>query len=59
MALRRYTRQIEASIEKLREIRSTSEALTEAEKLDLDSQIATLETETLQLQRAERRLFRF
>ncbi len=59
MALRRYTRQIEDSVERLREIRSTSTILSEAEKLNLDSQIATLETETIQLQRAERRIFSF
>ena len=59
MALRRYTRQIEIAVERLREIRYTSTTLSETEKLNLDSQIATLETETLQLQRSERRFFGF
>jgi tetratricopeptide (TPR) repeat protein len=59
MAVRRYTRQVELSVERLREIRNTSTSLSEAEKLNLDSQIATLETEAIQMQRSERRLFGF
>jgi hypothetical protein len=59
IALRRYTRQIEISVERLQYIRDTSSSLTEADKLNLDSQIATLETEAIQLERSERRLFGF
>jgi len=59
MAMRRYTRQIEIAVERLREIRVSSETLSETEKLELDSQIATLETEAIQLQRSERRIFGF
>ncbi len=59
MALRRYTRQIEISVERLQYIRDTSSSLTEEDKLTLDSQIATLETEAIQLERSERRLFGF
>lgn len=59
MALRRYTGQIEVAVERLREIRYSSTSLSEADKLNLDSQIAALETETMQLQRSERRLFSF
>jgi hypothetical protein len=59
MELRRYSRQIETSIERLREIRLTSSSLSEAEKQNLDMQIAELETESIQLSRSERSLFRF
>ena len=57
--LRRYTRQIGISIERLREIRLSSESLSEAEKQSLDMQIAELETESYQLSRAGNGLFRF
>ncbi|MFT4863299.1 MAG: tetratricopeptide (TPR) repeat protein [Pseudohongiellaceae bacterium] len=59
MELRRYTREIDLSVERLREIRYSSTSLSEADKLELDSQIATLETESIQLQRSERRIFGF
>jgi tetratricopeptide (TPR) repeat protein len=59
MQLRRYTRQIETSIERLREIRLTSSSLSEAERQSLDMQIAELETESIQLSRSERSFFRF
>ena len=57
--LRRYTRQIGVSIERLREIRFNSESLSEAEKQSLDMQIAELETESYQLGRAGNGFFRF
>lgn len=57
--LRRYTRQIGISIERLREIRFSSESLSEAEKQSLDMQIAELETESYQLSRAGNGFFRF
>jgi hypothetical protein len=57
--LRRYTRQIGVSIERLREIRFSSESLSEAEKQSLDMQIAELETESYQLSRAGNGFFRF
>jgi tetratricopeptide (TPR) repeat protein len=59
MALRRYTRQIDVSVERLREIRYASTSLSDADKLNLDSQIATLETEAIQLRQSERRFFGF
>ncbi|MFT4886641.1 MAG: hypothetical protein ACI8V0_000863 [Pseudohongiellaceae bacterium] len=59
MELRRYSRQIETSIERLREIRLTSSSLSEAEKQSLDMQIAELETESIQLSRSGGSLFRF
>jgi tetratricopeptide (TPR) repeat protein len=59
MELRRYTRQIETSIERLRDIQLTSSSLSESEKQSLDMQIAELETESIQLSRSERSLFRF
>lgn len=59
MELRRYTRQIENSIERMRRIRISSDSLSEVEKLSLDMQIAELETESLQLSRSGNSLFRF
>lgn len=56
MALRRYTRQIETSIERLREIQYTSDGLSPSEKQWLDSRIAELETESLQLTRSSQRI---
>lgn len=58
MALRRYTNQIGSSIERLREILLTSDSLSFAEKQSLDMQIAELETESAQLSRSGRSLFR-
>lgn len=59
MELRRYTRQIQTSIERLREISLTSSSLTDVEKQVLDSQIAELETESIQLSRPQRSFFNF
>lgn len=59
MALRRYTNQIKASIERLREIRLTSVSLSDFEKQNLDMQIAELETGSAQLSRRESSFFRF
>lgn len=56
MVLRRYTRQIETSIERLREIRYTSEDLSDADRLWLESRIAELETESVQLLRSGQRV---
>lgn len=59
MELRRYTRQIENSIDRMRRIRISSDSLSEGDKLSLDMQIAELETESLQLSRSGNSLFRF
>lgn len=59
IALRRYTRQIESSIERMRNVRMNSESLSVAEQQSLDSQIAELETESIQLNRSGRRIFTF
>ncbi|MFK7864351.1 MAG: hypothetical protein AB8B95_09030 [Pseudohongiellaceae bacterium] len=56
MMLRRYTRQIDTSIERLREIRYTSEGLSSSDKQWLDSRIAELETESVQLLRSGQRV---
>lgn len=56
MALRRYTRQIETSIERLRAIQTTSDSLSPSEKQWLESRIAELETESIQLTRSGQRI---
>lgn len=55
IALNQYTREVSRSIDKLQAISAQSVALTAEQRAALDSHIAELETETIQLQRAARR----
>lgn len=59
MALRRYTREIDSSLDRLRTINATTRVLNDTERQMLESRIAELETESVQLSRSGRRLFTF
>jgi hypothetical protein len=50
-----YTREVTRSIDKLQAISAASVALTAEQRAALDSHIAELQTESIQLQRVARR----
>jgi hypothetical protein len=53
-AVSRHTREIDRSLERMRFIRDSDGNLSSGQREQLDGQIATLETETLQLNRGYR-----